>query len=75
LELVEWSGQKLKEGKASLNPRTPPILQRLNLTDKDWVIACSQLEKQRAILVGCRQSFPSALPKLRRSRIRGYQFN
>ncbi|WP_413284022.1 transposase [Vibrio sp. MA40-2] len=75
LELVEWSGQKLKEGKASLSPHLPSILQRLNLTDKDWLIACSQLEKQRAILVGCRQSFPLALPKLRRSRIRGYQLS
>ena len=72
LELVEWSGKRLKEGNASLNPHLPSILERLNLTHKDWLVACSQLEKQRAILVGCRQSFPSDLPKLHRTRIRGY---
>ena len=75
LELVEWSGKILKEGKASLHSHLPSILERLNLTHKDWLVACTQLEKQRAILVGSRESFPPALAKLRRTRIRGYRLS
>ena len=75
IELVDWTGKTLRDGKANLNSQLPPILDRLNLTQKDWLAVCTQLERKRALLVGCKKSFYSALPQFKRSRIRGYQLN
>ncbi|UGA55413.1 transposase [Vibrio sp. VB16] len=75
IELVDWTGKTLRDGKANLKSQLPPILERLNLTQKDWLAVCTQLERKRALLVGCKKSFYSALPQFKRSRIRGYQLN
>ena len=75
IELVDWTGKILRKGKARLNNQLPPILERLNLTQKDWLTVCTQLERKRALLVGCKKSFYRVLPQLQRSRVRGYQLN
>ncbi|UGA53672.1 hypothetical protein [Vibrio sp. VB16] len=43
IELVDWSGKTLRVGKASINNQSPPILEKLNLPQKDWLTACTQL--------------------------------
>ncbi|WED25503.1 transposase [Vibrio sp. DW001] len=75
IELVDWSGKALRDGKANINSQSPPILERLNLTQKEWLTVCTQLERKRALLVGCKKSIHSALPQLQRSRLRGYQLD
>ncbi|WED29376.1 transposase [Vibrio sp. DW001] len=75
IELVDWSGKALRDGKASVNNQSPPILERLKLTRKEWLTVCTQLERKRALLVGGKTSIYSALSQLQRSRIRGCQLN
>jgi hypothetical protein len=71
IELVDWTGRELRQGKAGINQRLPEILQRLNFTQQEWLMVCTQLERQRALLVGGEQSLQSALPKMQRQRQRG----
>jgi REP element-mobilizing transposase RayT len=52
IELVDWSARMFREGKASMNRSTPPILRRLNFNHQNWLKACSTLERKRATAVG-----------------------
>ncbi|MCL9780187.1 transposase [Vibrio sp. S4M6] len=72
LTLVDWSARQYREGKASLKESTPSILNRLNLTTKQWMLACTQLEKARASSIGCARSL--AMQKRQTSRKRIHSF-
>ncbi|CAH0530277.1 transposase [Vibrio hippocampi] len=74
LELVDWTGREFRQGRASINAELPPLLERLNLTQQEWLKVCTQLERQRAILVGSKACFPSAIAKMQRQRMYGYSF-
>ncbi|MGF1757126.1 hypothetical protein L4D76_04065 [Photobacterium sagamiensis] len=43
LELVDWTGRQLRKGKTRyIESHTPPILQRLNFEQQNWLKACTQ---------------------------------
>ncbi len=75
IELVDWTGRAFREGKASINTQLPPLLERLNITQQEWLKVCTQLERKRATLIGSKTSVQSALPKMQRHRMCGYQLN
>ncbi len=75
IELLDWTGRELRQGKAKFSDNLPPLLERLNLTQQSWLQICTSLEKQNALLIGSRESFLSAIPKMKRQRMRGYCFN
>ncbi len=72
IELIDWTGREFRQGQAKLSGGLPLLLDRLNLTQKGWLKICTSLEKRRALLVGSRESFLSAIPKMKRQRVRGY---
>lgn len=46
LELVDTTGRILRDDKRSAIPmQLPPILERLGVTRKDWLVQCTQFEK------------------------------
>lgn len=75
IELVEWTGREFREGKSSINCRLTPILDRLSITQHEWLEVCTQLERKRAILVGSKSSFQNALHKMQRRRMCGYKLS
>ncbi|MGD8233063.1 transposase [Vibrio sp. TRT 1302] len=68
IELVDWSARLYREGKASLAENTPPILQRLNIIQLNWLEACTNLERQRITAVGCIQNGIHAKKLFRKKR-------
>lgn len=47
LELVDWSGRAIRHNKrGSIPPSLPPILERLNLTEDDWLLQTQFFEKR-----------------------------
>ena len=75
IELVDWTGREFRQGKASINTQLPPLLERVNITQQEWLKVCTQLERKRALLVGDKESFRIAIPKMQRHRISGYQLS
>ncbi len=75
VELVDWSGRELRQGKANIDNKLPSILDRLSMTQQEWLQVCTSLERQGALLVGSKKSFLSVMPKMKRQRIRGYCLN
>ena len=75
IELVDWTGREFRSGKASINTQLPALLDRLNIPQKEWLEVCTQLERKRALLVGGKESFRLAIPKMQRHRISGYQLS
>ncbi|GLO63234.1 transposase [Vibrio sp. MACH09] len=75
IELVDWTGREFREGKASISSHQPPLLKRLNINQKAWLKACTQLEKQRALCIGMKESIQCNLSRLHRRRMCGYQLN
>ena len=46
LELVDWTGRIIREDKRGyIKQNTPPILERLDVDNNDWLINSSQFEK------------------------------
>jgi hypothetical protein len=74
IELVDWTGREFRGGKARIRTQLPPILQRLSISQREWLKACTQLERQRALLIGSKPSLYAAIPKMQRQRQRGFQF-
>ncbi len=72
IELVDWTGRRISRDKANISGRLPPLLERLNMIQQDWLKVCTSLEKKSALLIGNKDSFLSAIPKMKRQRIRGY---
>ncbi|WED27518.1 transposase [Vibrio sp. DW001] len=52
IELVDWSARQLREDKATISAALPPILKRLNLTQTNWLRACTSIENKRVTLIG-----------------------
>lgn len=75
IELVDWTGRELREGKASISSRLPPLLERLHMNQKEWLKVCTQLERKRALFIGTKESIQSTLPALNRHRMCGYQLS
>ncbi|WP_207890646.1 transposase [Vibrio sinensis] len=69
IELVDWTARQYREGKACLNITSPPILQRLNINQSNWLKACSELEKHRSSAVGCIQDLRAVKNALNKKRI------
>lgn len=47
LELVDWSGRAIRQNKRGSIPASlPPILERLNLTEDDWLLQTQFFEKR-----------------------------
>ncbi len=75
IELVDWTGREFREGKSNICERQPPLLERLSLTQTEWLKVCTQLERKRALLVGSKESLKLALPQMQRSKLCGYQLS
>jgi len=53
LELVDWTGRQIRSDKrGSIDQRTPPILERLNIGTEHWVYNTQHFESQFKGLVG-----------------------
>jgi REP element-mobilizing transposase RayT len=52
IQLVDWTAREFRDGKASMNHSLPPILERLNFNQQNWLKACTTLERKRATAVG-----------------------
>lgn len=74
IELVDWTGRQLREGRTGyIESSTPPILQRINIEQQDWLKACTQFERQRAVLIGSSRAILAAKESFNRSRGQGYR--
>ncbi|WP_017033335.1 hypothetical protein, partial [Vibrio genomosp. F10] len=69
IELVDWTARQFRESKASLERRMPPILQRLNVNQRHWLKACTELERHRSTAVGCICTIEPARSSLNKKRI------
>lgn len=54
IELVDWTARHCREGKAQMNERIPSMLERLDLSQANWLKVCTQLEKSRSTAVGAK---------------------
>ena len=75
IELVDWTGREFREDKSSICAKLPPLLERLSLTQKEWLKVCTQLERKRSLVVGTKENIELAKPRLQKSRICGYQLS
>ena len=75
IKLVDWTGREFRDGKSNISERLPPLLERLSLTQKEWLKVCTQLERKRSLLVGSKESLIQVRPQLKKSRICGYQLS
>ncbi|AJQ95513.1 hypothetical protein [Gynuella sunshinyii] len=58
LELVDWTGRAIREDKRGFFAESlPPILNRLNISGKQWQQLTQQFEKQFRCFAGQRSSF------------------
>ena len=69
IELVDWTARQFRENKAYLEVNLPPILQRLNLNQRNWLKACTELERHRSTAVGCICTIEPARRSLNKKRI------
>ncbi|MEJ2381687.1 MAG: transposase [Gammaproteobacteria bacterium] len=68
LELLDWTGRQLREGKRGTIPADlPPILERLQIESKYWLYLAAQFESRLKGLVGAAQRLQAAC------RILGYR--
>ena len=56
LELVDWSGRAVLQGKGSINNDTPKILQRLNISPNHWIELSTHFESRFKGIVGTTDS-------------------
>ncbi len=71
LELVDWSSRQYRERKTTVEEKYPNILNRLSLNQRQWLKACTKLERYRAINVGCNESMQCMKHKSGKKRING----
>ncbi|WP_308365249.1 MULTISPECIES: transposase [unclassified Microbulbifer] len=65
LELVDWSGRILREGKrGAIDERLPPILDRLQIDPQHWLYLNRNFESRFKSLVGAAHSMRSACERL-----------
>ncbi|MGF1765354.1 hypothetical protein [Aliivibrio kagoshimensis] len=66
LELVDWSGKQIRPNKrGAIDASAPPVLQQLNLEQKEWLKLCTTLEQNRASIVGEVRSYSHAIHKFK----------
>ena len=76
IKLIDWTGRQLREGETGyIKATTPPILERLNFEQQDWIQACTQLERKRALLIGSTHSIQTATASFNRLRAQGYRLS
>ena len=69
LELVDWTGRQIREGKAgSISEEAKPILQRLLISPEHWVYLCTNFESRFKGLVGAFHSLEHACQTFQRKR-------
>lgn len=73
IELVDWTAREFRQGKASMSSSTPPILDRLNFNQKNWLKACATLERKRATAIGKESNLRKAKTSLNKSKINLYK--
>ncbi|XAW89853.1 hypothetical protein ABDK09_09695 [Vibrio sp. CDRSL-10 TSBA] len=72
LELLDWLGRQMREGKRGvIDARSPGILQRLSLVQKECLTLCSELEKKPRAWVGSQRHLMHAKSQLNRQRMLG----
>ncbi len=65
LELVDWSGRILREGKrGAIDEKLPPIFDRLQIDPKHWLYLNRNFESRFKSLVGTAHSIRSACERL-----------
>lgn len=74
LELVEWTGRIIREDKPGhIEANTPPLLQRLNLEEQNWLYLTRHFESKLKGLVGCVYKLKQVCEKLGYKRTCGLQ--
>ena len=56
LELVDWNGRAVLQGKGSIDTDTPKILQRLSISPKHWIELSTNFESRFKGIVGTTDS-------------------
>ncbi|EOD79355.1 Mobile element protein [Grimontia indica] len=70
LELVDWTGRQLRDGKrGQIDDKLPPLLERLGIESSLWLRTASNIETGN--LVGSENAVKAALPHLQRQRVSG----
>ena len=65
LELLDWTGRMIRENKrGSIDSSLPPILNRLNMDTKQWLIMTTQFENTFNTLVGAPHHVQTACEQL-----------
>lgn len=68
LELLDWTGRVIRSDKrGAINSALPPILDRLDIDPKEWLLLTTRFESKFKGLVGCVEKIKQAAKKL------GYQ--
>ena len=74
LELIDWSGRAIIEGKrGSIPEQLPPILQRLEMRSGHWLELCTHLESRFKGLVGSVETIKSMMRKFGLKRCPNYR--
>ncbi|MDN3682056.1 transposase [Vibrio tapetis subsp. quintayensis] len=73
IELVDWTARQFREEKVSMASKFPPILERLNFTQRSWLKVCTTLERKRSTAIGSSNSLEQAKEALDKSKIHCYQ--
>ncbi len=54
LELVDWTGRVIRQDKrGAINEHLPPILDRLQINQREWIVLATKFESRFKSLVGC----------------------
>jgi len=73
IELVDWSARQFRQGKASINKKLPPILQRLSLSQSEWLKVVTHLESKRVFYIASRHTLNRFKSSLNRQRVHAFQ--
>ncbi|NNC98417.1 MAG: transposase [Gammaproteobacteria bacterium] len=72
IELVDWTGRCLRDGnKGSIPPHLAPILERINLTEQDWLRHTRYFEARFKRVAGSWDSIKQTAAKLKRNWFQG----
>ena len=68
ITLVDWTGRQHRDDKrGTINPQLPPILDRLAIEPRQWLILTSQFDKRFSVWIGAVEKLKAIALKL------GYQ--
>ena len=61
IELVDVTGRAIREDKRGhINNSLPPILNRLGISPKEWMVLATQFESRFKSLIGCKAKLIAA---------------